>query len=68
MTNYERHPTMRGYYIAYDATGFAFRIRKACDWLATPSYAAAAGDYRLFTGPTLRAVAAKVAASNRAAA
>jgi len=66
MSNYERHPTLRTVYIAYDAAGFAFRVRRGGDWIGSPSYAAAAGDYRFFSGATLREVCAKIGASRRA--
>ena len=69
MTNIDRHPTLRSVYIAYDATGFAFRVRKMIsgDWMASPSHAAASTDYRNFTARTLRAAAGLVQASTRAA-
>jgi len=74
--NLERHPTVKGAYIAYDAQGFAFRISGSTgNWRARPSYygvppshcalggSTPAHDLRTFAAATLNALAAKVAAS-----
>lgn len=65
--NLDKHPKQPGCYIAYDAQGFAFRIKRngAGGWWATPSHAGAAYDLRGFTCRTLRDAAAKVGASSR---
>lgn len=67
--NCEKHPTRPGTYIAYDATGFAFRVTgQRGNWMARPSHAAASTDYRLFTGRTLAECSDKVGASRISAA
>jgi hypothetical protein len=64
--NVERNPTRRGEHIGYDATGFAFRIRKVSGrYLASPSHLSAATDGRRFTAGTLSAIGAALAASTK---
>lgn len=73
--NLERHPTIKGAYIIYDARGFAFRATGSSgNWMARPSYLGvpphpcplghpSTTDLRLFMAGTLNALAAKVGAS-----
>jgi len=73
--NLERHPTVKGAFIAYDAQGYAFRVTGySGNWMARPSYYGAppspcalglpsTTDLRLFMAATLNALAAKVGAS-----
>lgn len=64
MRNYEKHPTIAGRWIAYDATGYAFRIMRAHPgYVAQPSHAAAEVDTRRFRSDKLGACAALVGAS-----
>jgi len=74
--NLERHPTIKGAYIIYDAKGYAFRVTGyAGNWMARPSYlgvpphpcslgcSTPSHDLRIFMAPTLNALASKVGAS-----
>ncbi len=62
--NCERHPTIKGAYIAYDAQGFAFRIHRANPgYAAIASHAGKASDPRRFRADTLKACAKMIAAS-----
>jgi hypothetical protein len=64
MHNLEKHPTIKGAYIAYDAAGYAFRIHNANPgWAAFPSHAGKASDTRRFRADRLKDCAAKVGAS-----
>lgn len=64
--NVERHPTIKGAHIIYDAEGFAFRARKSGPdyWRAWPSHAGQGEDSRLFSASTLYSLAVKVGASH----
>lgn len=62
--NLERHPTIAGRWIAYDAQGLAFRVMRAHPgYIAQPSHAGAATDARRFRADTLKACAALIGAS-----
>jgi hypothetical protein len=62
--NLEKHPTIRGAWIAYDAEGFAFRIHRANPgYAAHASHAGKAHDARRFRADRLKDCAAQIAAS-----
>jgi len=65
--NCERHPLHRGEYIAYDATGYAFRCTRSkfggWAWFATPSHAGKDADSRTFYADRLRDIAARIGKS-----
>lgn len=61
MAIYERHPTRKGVYLAYDARGFAFRcFRDGKIWRGHRHHAS---DRRLFRADTLNALAALIGES-----
>lgn len=65
--NLDKHPTIKGAWIAYDANGFAFRIHRANPgYAATASHADKANDARRFRADTLKACAALIGASVKA--
>lgn len=56
------------HYVAYDSTGYAFRVtrpdpRQMTQWRAAPSHVGRSRDPRFFFAPTLRDLARKVRAS-----
>lgn len=65
--NMERHPAKPGEYLAYDATGKAFRCTQTrfggWKWFATPSHAGKGSDGRVFYADTLRQLAANIGRS-----
>ena len=64
--NLEKHGTIKGAWIAYDAAGFAFRVHNANPgYAAIPSHAGKADDARRFRASTLKAIAAAIGASKR---
>jgi hypothetical protein len=66
--NVDKHPVLKGLYIASDAEGWAFRVCALVKggWIGAPSHGRAAIDVRRFRGDTLREVAAKIAESKPA--
>lgn len=65
MARFEKSPFEPGAYIAYDARGFAFRVRRehvGRGWVAFPAHSARASDKRRFYGETLSKCAAKIEA------
>ena len=56
--NVNKHPAYSRTYIAYDRSGYAFRVVPITGgWYASPSHAAQANDWRRFEGKTLAIVA-----------
>lgn len=65
--NVEKHSTIGGCYTVYDADGYAWRVAAAHPgWAGRPSHVAAMSDARWLRADTLRALAARIAASRRA--
>lgn len=65
--NAERHPIHRGEYIAYDADGYAFRVRHPTSgnsWVVYPTHYGRADDGRIFGAKTIARIAEKLRQSH----